>query len=117
MRFLMLTLLLAGCAQGGSSGGSAGSCASSVVLGTWDADASSDVMVFKADCTGTSSGCGSTFTYPPATATFGTATITVTSTSGGGGCLPLGATDCDYQISGALMQFDCGGGVLNYTKQ
>lgn len=116
MRFLILSLLLFGCAQGTSTNGATGACAGSPVIGTWDADASSDVMVFSSNCSGTSSLCSSTFTWPNFTATSGTAAINVTSSGGGGSCLPVGTTNCAYAISGTQLAFDCGGGVLNYTK-
>ena len=96
----------------------AGTCASSVVAGSWKGSISgnSDTMAFNSDCSGSSTYCKSTFTYPNITASSGSVLITNTSTNGATGCLAAGAFTCTYAISGSTLTFGCGGGTVSYTK-
>ncbi len=117
MKTILVSLLglfvLVGC------GSDPAPCAGSTVLGTFTGTVSgnADTMVIADSCAITSSYCQSTSTMPNATASSGSATITVTATNGHTGCLPLGATNCTYSISGAALTFNCGGSTLTYTKQ
>jgi hypothetical protein len=117
MRYLLLALMCVGCAQpGGGSSSSAGACAGSPAVGSWDADTSTNVLTFTAQCAGSDVYCQSTFTWPNFTSSSGTVLVTVTSTNTNAGCLPAGTTTCAYQFSGNQLGYDCGGGILTYTK-
>lgn len=118
--FLVVVGLI-GCGNDSSSGSSsdAGKCAESVVVGSWSATIAGnpDVMTFKADCSGSSSYCQSTFTYPPVSSSSGQVLVTNASTNAAYGCLPVGETKCLYEISGSIMSVSCGADVVAYTKQ
>lgn len=115
-RFIFACIATAawGCSSGGGGGGNA--CDGSLALGSWY-DGSTDTMTFNANCSGTSSYCGSTFTVSKAIDAMGTMTVTTSATNGNPGCAPVGQMSCDYAISGNNLAFDCGSGALLYTKQ
>jgi hypothetical protein len=110
---LVTGLFLASC--GGSS--TPGACSAHPLVGSWINENETDIYKFNGDCTGSSTYCESTFTYPNSTATSGSALFTVTSSNGAEGCLPIGQTTCAYAIEGTAFAADCGLGAIIYTKQ
>lgn len=123
MKFFILCMVLVStlsisCAKKADEA-SPGPCAKSIMLGAWKNTSTSvnETMTFNDTCKGTDNYCASTFSFPNATPTFGTAAITVLTTGSVAGCLPLGTTSCDYQVSGARLDINCGGGGMTFIKQ
>jgi hypothetical protein len=75
------------------------------------------VMNFADSCGGTSSACGSTFTYSNTTNTSDFTTVTITSNNGNPACMSVGQHTCSYASSGNALSFQCtGGSIYNYTR-
>jgi hypothetical protein len=110
--------VLAGCAGSGGGSSSGEACSGSPFVGSWTGSILSnpDTMVFTNSCAVTSTYCASTGTIPATTNSSGSVVVTVTSTNANSGCLPAGNTTCNYSISGNSLSFNCGGGVITYTK-
>lgn len=116
---LVSLVVLNSCSQsvGSSDAAASAACSSSIAIGSWRNASNGDVLTFASDCSYRSSNCSSNGTYPNVTASSGYVIVNITSTIGGGSCLPLGQTQCAYAINNGLMAYDCGGGVVTYTKQ
>ena len=93
-------------------------CSSSPVVGRWLGSilGHPDAMTFDENCNGTSSYCGTTFSYPNVTENSGMVEITVNFVSGKAGCLPKGKTTCAYVVRTSSLHFNCGGANLTYVK-
>lgn len=115
---IIVCMTLIGCAEETPQIAGSNSCAASPIVGTWSGSigGTPDTMVFRADCTGNNSVCGSSFTYPAIDSNSGTVTVNITANNGNASCLPIGLTSCVYAISGNVLSFDCGGGIFNYTR-
>jgi hypothetical protein len=119
--FPLLALVVVGCGSSSDdkpAAASGGACSSSILLGNWSGtvSGSADVLSFKADCSGASSYCKSTFTFPNVTNAVGGVTINNTTTGAATGCLPVGSYSCQYGINGTELTFSCAGGTLTYQK-
>lgn len=125
MRSLIIVFLIAigtaGCGSdvASTTAGSSGACAGGPFVGTWSGTVAGylDVMTLNADCTGSSTYCVSTFTYPSSTTgSSGNVAITVTASSAKSECMPVGQTTCGYSVSGNTLSFSCLGGTLTYSR-
>ncbi|MCB0405603.1 MAG: hypothetical protein KDD51_12535, partial [Bdellovibrionales bacterium] len=112
---------LFGCAQTDTSTApsGAGACGQSPVRGRWFGAilGQPDVMEFGANCSGSSSYCGASFSYPNVQGTSGMVEIQVTGTKGKVGCLPKGKNTCAYAVRSSSLHFNCGSSSLTYVKE
>lgn len=113
---LIIGLILSGCGSnsGGTNQSSGGSCSSSILTGTWKNAV--DTLTFNADCSGTGSGCQSSFTFPNVSAASGEAIVNITSSLTKSGCSSVGQTKCVYVVNSNVLTFNCGAGTASYTR-
>lgn len=104
--------------------GSSTPCKTSELLGSWVAE-DGETLSFGSLCTGTSSLCESTFTYPEdSLERSGSGTVNVLSTTGSPTkCLSQGEHTCAYIIElhptllVDMLFLNCGGGGKEYLKK
>ena|SRR3990167_1720431 len=122
MKYLILSLLLVGCAGSSSGGGATVSCATSALLGEWNISSPSDSLTFNSDCTGLKDGCNVGYTYSNTTESTGSQAMTVTSyNTSDPGCAGYnpsnGTINFTYSISGNnLTTTFPNGNVAVWTK-
>ncbi len=116
---IVIVLQACGSSSKSDSASAPGACASSVVAGSWKGSiyGNQDVMTFDSSCSGSSTYCQSSFTFPNVTATEGYISVSNNSTNGKSGCAGLETVNCAYRVNGSTLSFNCGGGTLSYTKQ
>ncbi len=121
-RLLILAFLIQACGTKNQSSGpvaSTGPC-SGTQVGAWSAQSHSNILVLDAQCNGTTTYCGETFTY----AWSGTTVIaSVTKTNGGPECMTLGSHSLSVSYIGGgtnIMAVTTSGGVAiqdNFNRQ
>ena len=115
---ICLSLVISCGSDSSETSSSKGECQDSILQGSWSGllAGNPDTLTFGANCSGSATYCNANFTYPNVTAGTGTVSLDVSSNNGGALCLPVGENACSYSVSGNTLSYNCGGGVLQYTK-
>lgn len=119
----LVIVSLSSCGKASSQDASSTECKDSAVIGSWITKDGSDLLIANANCTVTSSACGSTMSIPASMqGRSGSGEIEVLSTKGSSACLSKGTHTCSYVIEYSstyeidVMALSCGGTAVLYGK-
>ena len=119
MRYLLILLLITGCAKTGSESAISTDCSTSELVGTWTGDIGlgSDTMVISANCTTTSTYCQNSSSGTLRGTEYVSLYVETGPETPVYGCRATNtAFTCIYAIEEPYLYFNCGNDTLVYER-